>query len=215
MQCMLWLAPHQSAVAGITRGTLARGPSGGPRGHRVSRELVTVGRSATTIGREFGRNGREMNVLLADHGYLDGHPGAYVLTDKGQQYGTVNCHDNGYGGYAARAWEILTWNDEMAAALRADIEANPFGAAKHLETIDAAVLGPAAGLSRNALSDGAQRTRGSWQKPAVAGALVVVGVIAVAPHAKSVWHRKVKPYARTLRAKFAGSDDDVTSPGVP
>lgn len=64
-----------------------------------------------------------MNALLKEHGYLYGEPGAYGLTDKGEQFGADHYHENGYGGYAHRNWETRTWNDHLAGALRADMEA--------------------------------------------------------------------------------------------
>jgi hypothetical protein len=168
---------------------------------------VSVGRSATAIGREFGRNGREMNALLKDHGYLDGQPGAYELTEKGRHYGSVHFHDNGYGGYAARAWETLTWSAETAAALRADIDAIPAGSSSQAVHSTEVVVEAASDLKRPAVSGHADRVAEgaglTWKVLAVAG-IVVAGVILVAPHAKAAWNDKVKPYAQKtglLRAR--------------
>lgn len=86
-----------------------------------------MGKSARVLGSEFSRTAHEMNVLLKDYGYLYGSPGAYGLTEKGQRYAEEQFHDNGYGGFAYRGWETRTWNDETAAALTADMEANPGG----------------------------------------------------------------------------------------
>lgn len=82
---------------------------------------MAVGRSASVIGREFGLTGREMNQLLKQHGYLDGEPGAYGLTEKGERFGQEHYHENGYGGFAHRYWETRTWNDDLPEALKADM----------------------------------------------------------------------------------------------
>ena len=61
--------------------------------------------SARMIGETIGKSSREVNQLLYEHGLLEGGPGNWALTALGETYGHVSCHDNGYGGYAARAWE--------------------------------------------------------------------------------------------------------------
>jgi hypothetical protein len=64
-------------------------------------------KSARVLGWEFGRTAREMNELLREHGYLYGNPGAYGLTEKGQQFADEQYHSRGTGGYAHynRSWE--------------------------------------------------------------------------------------------------------------
>ncbi|MGW6455482.1 hypothetical protein ACWF94_06045 [Streptomyces sp. NPDC055078] len=88
-----------------------------------------MGKSARVLGEEFGRTAREMNALLKEYGYLDGNPGAYGLTEKGQQYAKEQYHSRGTGGYAQynRNWETRTWREETVAAIKADMEANPGG----------------------------------------------------------------------------------------
>src|SRR4051794_11908319 len=88
-----------------------------------------MGMTATQLGSIFGRGARAMNVLLRDHGFLQGAPGDWQLTELGKQFATSVDFDNGYGGYAARSWGWLSWSDGVVDALKASIDANPDGVA--------------------------------------------------------------------------------------
>ncbi|MDH6228168.1 hypothetical protein [Streptomyces sp. MJP52] len=161
-----------------------------------------MGKSARVLGSEFGRTAREMNELLKEHGYLYGEPGAYGLTEKGQQYGEEQHHSRGTGGYAHynRNWETRTWNDETAAALRADMAANPggFGApTSPTEEEDSFDDESFDGRSNNDDNDAGLSGAGL-----VIGG-VVVGVLLLAPHVKPFWDNKVKPGAKKLRDKLS------------
>lgn len=68
-------------------------------------------KSAKQLGQILRLNAREVNVLLKNKGFLDGEPGNYRLTKKGEEYAETRYKDNGYGGYAARAWEFLMWDE--------------------------------------------------------------------------------------------------------
>ena len=189
-----------------------------------------MGKSARVLGWEFGRTAAEMNVLLKQYGYLFGEPGAYGLTEKGHQFGDEQHHTNGYGGYAYRQWETRTWKDETAAALLADMEANP----------DAPPTAPApefdvSGVEPNATHGldggleefvdeagqvgpvGGDGRRIDWKKLGIAGAAaaVIAGGIMVAPHVKPFWHNKVKPATRRARSKLTRSGPDARSQEPP
>ena len=69
--------------------------------------------SATRIGRLFGLNGQEMNAVLFKLGILEGKPGDYALTEIGEQFGRYNDYDNGYGGYAARGWQTISYDESI------------------------------------------------------------------------------------------------------
>ncbi|WP_207792896.1 hypothetical protein [Nocardioides acrostichi] len=99
--------------------------------------------SATQLGSFFGRGGAAMNVLLHEHGFIEGGPGAWRPTELGQQFAKWVDKDNGYGGYAHRAWSWLTWNDDVVDALKASIKANPDGIlpAAPPEVVTSAVAG--------------------------------------------------------------------------
>lgn len=69
--------------------------------------------SATLIGKRFSLNGQEMNAVLKVLNILDGEPGNYALTELGEQFGRYNYFDNGYGGYAARAWDTTSYDESI------------------------------------------------------------------------------------------------------
>lgn len=161
-----------------------------------------MGKSARVLGWEFGRTAREMNELLKLHGYLYGDPGAYGLTEKGQQYAEEKYHSRGTGGYAQYnpSWETRTWSDETSAALKADMEANPggFEAGDSLtEKEDTSTYEPLTEGSGGGDDDVPQP---SWKGLAIGG--VVVGALLIAPHVKPFWNNKVKPATKRLRAGF-------------
>lgn len=63
--------------------------------------------SANQIGKMIGLSAREVNFRLAELGYLAGEPGNWKLTAEGSKHGGPVYRDNGYGGYAARAWGVF------------------------------------------------------------------------------------------------------------
>ncbi|AVV41797.1 hypothetical protein C6376_10440 [Streptomyces sp. P3] len=158
-----------------------------------------MGKSARVLGQEFGLSARQMNELLKEHGYLDGSPGAYGLTDKGQQYGEEQYHSRGTGGYAQYNpyWETRTWNDGTAAALRADMAAAPVGrpVAEDSSTREEDVFGYEPFTDHG--DDGGETPQPRWTGLVIGG--VVVGALLIAPHVKPFWNNKVKPAAKKLR----------------
>jgi hypothetical protein len=160
-----------------------------------------MGKSARVLGWEFGRSARDQNALLKEHGYLDGEPGAYGLTEKGKKYAEEQYHDNGYGGYAYRGWETRTWNDETAAALKADMEANPGGSVAEEALPEDADVQEYEPLVDYSGSDHDDEPQLGWKAYAIGGA--VVSGILLAPHVKPFWNNKVKPAAKKVRNKFS------------
>lgn len=73
--------------------------------------------SATKLGKMIGLSGEEVNKKLASLGYLKGVPGDWGITEKGKQFGELRYKDNGYGGYAARSWSYIVWDDSLASKL--------------------------------------------------------------------------------------------------
>lgn len=63
-----------------------------------------------------------MNVLLKEEGFLDGEPGNYQPTEKGKRFVIEKYKDNGYGGYAARSWEWLEWDESITDELHVTAE---------------------------------------------------------------------------------------------
>lgn len=89
------------------------------------------GLSATDIGSQIGASNIEVNRLLKDQGFLDGKPGAYRLTSKGDEYGIQRDHDNGCSGTYHVAYttthfdpsilDAIDSSPENLAKVRADI----------------------------------------------------------------------------------------------
>lgn len=73
--------------------------------------------SAKRLGYELGLTAQEVNVLLEEEGFLSGEPGNYTPTEKGEDFSISKDKDNGYGGYAARSWEWLEWDESIIADL--------------------------------------------------------------------------------------------------
>lgn len=159
-----------------------------------------MGKSARILGQEFGKTAQEMNSLLKKHGYLDGEPSAYGLTEKGAEYGQELDHHRGTGGYAHynRDWTTRTWNDETGASLEADIEAarNQPGREVFRDQNDGDTV---ADYSDDlSLEAGRDDTR---VKLILLG--VLAGAVYVAPRLRPVLNQKVRPAARKLRDKLA------------
>ncbi|MFD8538986.1 VOC family protein [Streptomyces rubrogriseus] len=161
-----------------------------------------MGKSARVLGKEFGRTARDMNALLKEYGYLDGSPGAYGLTEKGQQYAKEQYHSRGTGGYAQYnpSWETRTWSEETVAALRADMEANPGGCDDAGSPAEEDALFEPEPIVDHSGSGGDDDPQLSWKELTIGGAVVVA--ILVAPHAKPFWNSKVKPVAKKMRDKL-------------
>lgn len=158
-----------------------------------------MGKSAGVLGSDFGKTAKEMNAVLKDHGYLYGEPGAYGLTEKGQFYGEERHHSRGTGGYAHYnpGWETRTWNDDTAAALRADMEDNADGHSAGASTVpedDCAFTSEEDRDSNDTDDDGSLV---DWR--GIAGlAVLASAALLVAPHVVPFWNDKLKPAARKL-----------------
>lgn len=147
-----------------------------------------------------------MNELLKLHGYLYGNPGAYGLTEKGQQYAEEKYHSRGTGGYAQYnpSWETRTWSDETVAALKADMEANPGGFDAGDSPTEEEETSPYEPLSDYSSSGHDDVSRPSQKGLVIGGA--VVAALLIAPHVKPFWNNKVKPAAKKLRAGLTKQD---------
>lgn len=170
-----------------------------------------MGKSARILGQEFGRTAREMNELLKEHGYLYGEPGAYGLTEKGEQYAQEQHHSRGTGGYAHynRSWETRTWNDDTAAALRADMAARSEPvegpAPVAVDTTPDEVLDsgfpPAYPVFDVEEDDGEAEGPPTWPELAITAAVVAAPL--VVPHLRPIWDNKVRPATVRLRDKIS------------
>ena len=77
--------------------------------------------SARLLGQRFGLNAQEMNMALKQLGYLDGQPGNYIPTEKGKMFYSETYHDNGYGGYAKRFWNTLSYDESIIGQLEREL----------------------------------------------------------------------------------------------
>ena len=74
-------------------------------------------KSAKRLGAMIGLDAKEVNLKLAEKGYLSGRPGNWLITEEGKKHGDYSYHDNGYGGRAGRTWEYPVWDSEIAYEL--------------------------------------------------------------------------------------------------
>jgi len=139
-----------------------------------------VSRSVTELGRCVGLTAQEFNVALQHAGLLDGEPGAWLFTEQGRRLATSYMHDNGYGGSAARVWDVTTWPESVIEKL--DLSEPAVARVRQLLAGRRAAQGAALKAAR-AAADEAFLTRRAKQAadaaPDIAGgtrALVLVGV---------------------------------------
>jgi len=181
-----------------------------------------MGRSAQYIGRGMGKTAREVNALLLEHGYLEGGPGDYGLTDKGKQYGSETYHHRGTGGSQSynRDWTVRTWDESIAEALNADIAASASDADSIGEPVE--LIDTESGYEDQAEM---QPHSHSWAPVALGvAALVLVGgaVVATRPRVRRWADEKAKPRAQrawrvlTRRGEIEAptADFDPVSGGV-
>jgi len=179
-------------------------------------------KSARLIGMALGKTAAETNALLREHGYLEGSPGEYSLTDKGKEYGSEKYHHLGNGGYAHynRDWTTRTWDERIVTALAADMTDR----AHRVEAADRDH--PATKASTEPVGESEQKDeieRPAWVGVALAGgaAVALAGGVVVAtnprvhrwvgenvtPRAQKVW--------RTLTGRGPGeiaADHDGDAP---
>lgn len=76
-------------------------------------------KSARILGEDIGLNSQEMNQLLKDQGFLEGEPGAYVVTEKGAQFAKETDFYRGTGGYPWYNcdWTQRTWDESIRGIL--------------------------------------------------------------------------------------------------
>lgn len=156
--------------------------------------------TATQLGRLFERGAAATNLLLRDHGFLEGRPGAWQATELGKPFAHALGDSNDYGGYAARSWSWLAWSDDIVPVLRASMEAHPDG-------IVAATAPVRSVVATTSESQG----RGRHRLLAVAA----VGAVALTvPAAKRAWTTRVRPAASRARQRLSSADPSTQPDGV-
>lgn len=170
-------------------------------------------KSARLLGQEFGgRTAAAMNLLPHDHGFLEGKPGAWGLTELGEKFAKWSDHDNGYGGYAHRAWSYITWDEKVTDALRASMKANPDGIVATAPTPAAVVTTIKSAVSAPTVRSAPQLL--AKNKRAAAGLLALAGLGAAAPYVRRAWDEKVRPAAGNLRSRIAERNSEPSEPAA-
>lgn len=162
-------------------------------------------KSARILGYDFGLNAQEMNALLKQEGFLDGGPGAYSVTERGEPYADEQFNYRGTGGSIQYnpTWTTTTWDDSIMSELdvtddtKQQIRQQVAGARR-------AARKPVVEDEIEPQSDDSSNSRGFDARPL----LVVGGVIAAgfgiykaAPHIKRFINEKVAPRLKQKQAE--------------
>ena len=86
-----------------------------------------MSKSTAGLGRELGLNCQEMNILLRNEGYLEGEPGNWKLTEKGQGHAAQQHWDvssSMHEGYVTTRWgdEVLEELGEVGPERKQQID---------------------------------------------------------------------------------------------
>ena len=165
-----------------------------------------MGKSATLLGKELGLTGQEMNQLLKREGFLEGEPGAYLLTPKGEEFAEQHDFHRGPGGYSwyNRDWTTTTWDESvhdnmnlstknLQAAIDAAAEARKAAAAARVSAMESPDDEEATDISENNSNDTLVGIA------IAAGAVVIItgtvyAIKKATPHVKYWWNTKAKPW---------------------
>lgn len=76
-------------------------------------------KSARLLGQHLGLSAREMNALLTEHGYLQGAPGNYSVTDKGRPCAHEVDEERGNSRSMSyyTSWSTRSWDEEILKEL--------------------------------------------------------------------------------------------------
>jgi hypothetical protein len=172
-------------------------------------------KSARVLGWDLGMSARDVNSLLMEHGYMEGQPGAYDLTEKGVQFGHEVDHHRGPGGYARynADWTTRTWDEAVLDSLAVDLANASAAPAPELVVGDE----PEANLDDDyeASDDHCCIEADLERDPkrdfdilfwvGVGVVTLIVGAVA-APHAKRLWNERVEPRAKRLWRRVTKSE---------
>ncbi len=182
-----------------------------------------MGKSARILGQDLGLNSQEMNQLLKEQRFLEGDPGAYVVTDKGAQFAKETDFHRGTGGYSRynANWTQRTWDESIKDVLDTSPESRQAARDAVAEArrvkwdaikAERAEAGAAFRDSRLDLfpiekpdlaiqdsNDSENGLNGLAVVGIVAGGAVLLtgigyGIYKAAPHVKNWWNAKVVPF---------------------
>lgn len=69
-------------------------------------------KSARVLGAEHGLSAAEMNYVLKEDGFLDGEPGRWRVTDKGEPFAAETDESSSSSSWA-KQWTVRTWDDSI------------------------------------------------------------------------------------------------------
>lgn len=166
-------------------------------------------RSARILGWDHGLNAVEMNLALKAHGFLEGEPGAYRVTEKGLPFATETFETRGTGGYPQynRSWETRTWDPSIADQLDITDEL------KQSVRAEASLLRQRQADARNAASavgDAGADARGAGVTTRVGVKHLAIGtavVLVIAGSGYCAW-KAYGHWQRRAKARHASSSDE-------
>lgn len=175
-------------------------------------------KSARILGQDYGLTAQEMNLVLKEEGFLDGEPGKYFLTEKGQQYANEQFHKRGTGGYPRYnpSWETRTWDDEITAQVDISDERKrqirEAVAAARRQSRAEPVDTPVSGDSPAPAGDGDSSAVLIAAVGALLAAVAAYGLYKAAPHVMDFWNGKAAPGLKKAKRKLIGKGEDA-APG--
>lgn len=170
-------------------------------------------KSARVLGQEYGLTAEEMNRVLHKHGYIEGKPGDYSLTEKAQQYAIEKDFHRGTGGYPTynKYWTTRTFDDsikdeldvtpELVNAVKDEIASSR--TALHAAKAAARAEADAQFIAKQAVAEVAgnaaqerEELIAKWKKTGEIGLIICVavavgyGIYKVAPRVKAWWDKR-------------------------
>lgn len=176
-------------------------------------------KSARMLGQNYGLTAQEMNFFLKEEGFLDGVPGNYTVTEKGEEFAEEQGQSGGTGGFSSYTplWTIRTWDDgitdefDITEDRKKEIR-QAISIAKHKieETYDKDTA-----IDRdNCSNEDADTTVTNNIALVIAvGALLVAistyGIYKASPYIKCWWNNKVVPIIKKMKNKDTGKAEKL------
>lgn len=173
-------------------------------------------KSARVLGQEYELTAQEMNFVLKEEGFLDGEPGNYKVTEKGEKFADDNYDGSSYG-YSNRGWPTRTWDDGITEELditedrKKEIrQAISIAKQKINESEDE---GTAIEYNSSSNEDAdTTDTNNVALVVAVSALLVAVsayGIYKAAPYIKHWWNDKAVPSLKKMKNKVTGKAEKM------
>jgi len=176
-------------------------------------------KSARLLGQEYGLTAPEMNFVLKEEGFLDGEPGNYTVTEKGETYAEEQDYHRGTGGYSwyNRAWTTRTWDDGITDELditddrKKEIRQAISIAKQKTNELDNEDIEADCGSYNNENAD-VTDTDNDALIAAISALLVAVsvyGIYKAAPYIKRWWTDKAVPSLKEMKDKVIGKAEKM------